>query len=518
MPAHLRPLVPTAQPDDIWITDKVLFDYQRCHRRAFLDAYGDVGDRDAPSDYLRKLRQDSQAHQFAVLGTSPAEQPIYPAGDWLAGAEATLELMRRGVERIARPVLVAEQTRGVKLVSTPDLLIRHPGVSRFGSWVYLPTDIRLGKRPKLDYQIAIAFHTYLLSLVQSTPVERGWLMLRQRGAYGVNVTDLMPQMHDALAGCIEMMRSRQEPEVFIAHNRCELCHWYSHCYNLATQTEHLSLLPGVTPSRYVHLKQLNITTLEALAAAIPKKLEPLPGFGAQVAHKMVHQAKATLSNQALPNPLLMSSNPSQPLLQPHELPTAPIELYFDIEAAPEHNLVYLHGVLVVDRLAQTETFHALLAHTPNDEHTAWQHFLDLVWQYPTAPIYHFCPFEVQTVQRLAQAYNTHPSYVEPLMSRFVDLHERITRIAILPVESYALKSIAKWLGFHWQNPEANGAQSICWYADWQQTGDRTHLDAILQYNEDDCRATHRVKDWLVTFVGHTKETFDFFEKPFDKSL
>ncbi|MEO1510218.1 MAG: ribonuclease H-like domain-containing protein, partial [Cyanobacteria bacterium J06633_23] len=26
------------------------------------------------------------------------------------------------------------------------------------------------------------------------------------------------------------------------------------------------------------------------------------------------------------------------------------------------------------------------------------------------------------------------------------------------------------------------------------------LDTILRYNEDDCRATYRVKDWLVKFA------------------
>jgi predicted RecB family nuclease len=33
-----------------------------------------------------------------------------------------------------------------------------------------------------------------------------------------------------------------------------------------------------------------------------------------------------------------------------------------------------------------------------------------------------------------------------------------------------------------------------------KTGDRTLLDIIQRYNEDDCRATRDVKDWLVTFV------------------
>jgi uncharacterized protein len=177
-----------------------------------------------------------------------------------------------------------------------------------------------------------------------------------------------------------------------------------------------------------------------------------------------------------------------------------VELYFDIEAEPALNLVYLHGVLVVDRSSQTERFYPLLAERPEDEGLVWQQFLDLVWQYPTAPVYHFCPFEVQTVERLAKLYGTPPQRIRPLLARFVDLHERVTRMVTLPVESYALKPIARWLGFDWRDPSANGAQSIYWYAQWLSTGDRVYLDAILTYNEDDCRATYHAKDWLVNFL------------------
>ncbi|MFM7712864.1 MAG: ribonuclease H-like domain-containing protein, partial [Microcystis sp.] len=35
---------------------------------------------------------------------------------------------------------------------------------------------------------------------------------------------------------------------------------------------------------------------------------------------------------------------------------------------------------------------------------------------------------------------------------------------------------------------------------WLKTGDRTLLAAILRYNEDDCRATFILKDWLVNFL------------------
>jgi uncharacterized protein len=65
--------------------------------------------------------------------------------------------------------------------------------------------------------------------------------------------------------------------------------------------------------------------------------------------------------------------------------------------------------LIVDRKTSTGTFHSLLAERPEDEGLVWQQFLDLVWQYPQAPIFHFCSYEVDTVKRLAKLYNTRES-------------------------------------------------------------------------------------------------------------
>ncbi len=200
----------------------------------------------------------------------------------------------------------------------------------------------------------------------------------------------------------------------------------------------------------------------------------------------------------LPAPILRPK--PIPYSQSVFLPIAPIELYFDIEAEPELNLDYLHGVLVIDRYNNTEKYYQFLAESAAEEGAAWEEFLQLMWTYPIAPIFHFCDYEVKTFKRLAKLYNT-PAYLwKPVLKRFVDIHKYVTQKAIMPVESYALKPIARWLGFEWRDAKANGAQCVCWYDDWLKTGDRSILEAIVRYNEDDCRATYVVKDWLTNFL------------------
>ncbi len=567
------------------INAELLLQYQRCKRRPYLDIHGDFSQKDAINDLLLKLQQDKHAHQESVLAQWDYYQPDYRQRNWQQRMAATIELMQQGVECIYQGLLLAnysdirlrlseladtaiEDAQNLSetlpsspspsplsplplippsppsneytLLSRPDLLIKQPGKSCFGNWMYVPANIELGKRPKQEYQVVAAFHAQILATVQQAESEIAWLMLRGKEVrYPVDLRKWTPQMHRILEEFLQTLEIEEAPEMFISRQRCSLCHWYSNCYAKARSQKHLSLLPGITPVRYTQLQALNITKLESLAQTNPTTLENLPGFDSEIACKLVLQAQSVVENR----PLVLSYQSQTPtengisglvrdgsiageaiaqsksyLQEQSQVLTkaatslsidqalidnitsiAPIELYFDIEAQPDLNLNYLLGVLVVDRQTNTENFYSLLAEKPEDEKLIWQQFLDLVWQYPDAPIYHFCVYEFDTVKRLAKLYRTPHTAVEPILSRFVDVYENLIQSVALPVESYALKAIARWLGFEWRDAEASGAKCIYWYDQWLRTGDRSLLEVIQRYNEDDCRATRNVKDWLVNF-------------------
>ncbi|MBF2009176.1 MAG: TM0106 family RecB-like putative nuclease [Chlorogloeopsis fritschii C42_A2020_084] len=548
------------------INAELLLQFQRCKRRSYLDIHGDFSQTDAANDLLLKLQQDKIVHQKSVLEQWNSRRPDYKLGDWQRGKAATLELMQQGVECIYQGVLLAKysdiqlqltetveedvgedaqmwevedagsgrrpdaeslpvpsssfQSDKYTLLSRPDLLVKLPGNSCFGDWMYVPVNIELGKRPKQEYQVVAAFHAQVLAIAQQAEPQTASLVLRGKEEhYSVDLLRWKPQMHSILQELIQTLEEVTAPDLFMSRQRCNLCHWYSSCYAIAQSQKHLSLVPGITPVRYAQLQALGITTVESLAQANPTALENLPGFDSEVACKLVLQAQSVLQNRPLILPYLPVSlyHSTIPVvrddLQSHSheqklLPTpstqnnkftTPIELYFDIEAQPDLNLDYLLGILVVDRQANTEDFYSLLAEKPEDEELIWQQFLDLMWQYPDAPIYHFCVYESDAVKRLAKLYRTSHASVQPILNRFVDIYEKLTQSVALPVESYALKAIARWLGFEWRDPEASGAKCIYWYDRWLKTGDRSLLEVIQRYNEDDCRATRSVKDWLVKF-------------------
>ncbi|MBP0012696.1 MAG: TM0106 family RecB-like putative nuclease [Roseofilum sp. SBFL] len=485
------------------LTAQLLLDYQRCHRRAFLDMYGDDRQRDPPSDYLLKLRQDSSAYQKTILAHHSYDKPKYTHGNWQEGALATLALMQEGVETIYHGVLwlgemdlefldlphfLPQHWAKFSCLSHPTLWVKTPGESKFGPWKYTPVDIKWGKRPKREYQMVSVFHAWILSQIQGEWPDKGELVLRERSPYTVDLVRLWPDFQSLLTEMLTMLLESDEPEVFISRQKCSLCQWLTGCHQVAQQQNHLSLIPGITPKRYERLQELGLTSLESLT---PEQLPDLaPEFGQQVSVQIIRQAQSSLEQRAI------ALHP----WTPEDFPITPVELYFDIETEPDLNLEYLLGVLVIDRTAQRSRFYPFLARSPDDQEQMWQAFLELVNRYHPMPIFHFCEYEIKAVNTLGQRFGTPASELKPLIRRFVDIHERVTRFVTLPIESYALKTIARWMAFEWRDENASGAQTVYWYDQWLKSGDRSFLDRIICYNEDDCRATYHVKEWLVSFL------------------
>ncbi len=321
------------------------------------------------------------------------------------------------------------------------------------------------------------------------------LILKEHNVHQINLAQWLTQMHQTVTECLVMLGNHQEPEVFISRQRCSLCSWYGYCHEVAKSTQHLSLIPGITPKRYEYLQELGIDSAESLINISEADVRETLGY--DIARQLKQQIIAIQSDRAL-------VKSSFDLLNTQPIPSGAIELYFDIEAEPERQTDYLLGVLLVDRSTNTEKFHAFLAETLEDEGKIWQEFLAFVALYPDAPIFHYSEYEVDTIKRLANLYGTPKEEKKEVLSRLVDLHSWVSEAVVFPVESYSLKALANWIGFYWRETTGSGDQSVCWYDRWLNTQDRALLELILSYNEDDCRATRYLKDWLLDFLEYQR--------------
>ncbi|MGI0481915.1 TM0106 family RecB-like putative nuclease [Geminocystis sp. CENA526] len=525
--------------DKILVTDELLFKYKRCHRRGFLNLYGEENQKLQEKDFIIKLKEERESHYRKVLENYNLayQHPkllVENSEDNYQVASATEELMRQGVDCIYQGVIIlnqkikanppssplirgerqenfsSENQTNIIFQASPTLLIKQNIPSLLGDWSYIPVNAYLGKNMKPEYKLISAFQTDILSLFLGINLTQVQIFLRYyRKPYYLNLNTWLPHYQEFLREFLSMVMTKNEPEVFISRQRCSLCQWYESCHGVAKSQQHLSLIPNITPSRYDALIAEGINDLTSLYHTDLSVLKQL--FGAEIAYNIHGQSKALFySTPIIKHP---------PLKQ---IPSHNIELYFDIEAQPDTKIErfdrtfdYLLGVLLVNYETKEQKYYSFLAENIEEEKEIWLKFLDFVNQYPDAPIFHYSNYEVETVRRLGYLYKTSSRDLQRLLNRLFDLHKFLINSLFLPVENYSLKFVGNWLGFQWRDAQTgkyssnyhqiSGDQCVFWYDQWLKTFDRTWLDYILIYNEDDCLGTYQLKKWLTEF---TKEIGD----------
>jgi uncharacterized protein len=157
----------------------------------------------------------------------------------------------------------------------------------------------------------------------------------------------------------------------------------------------------------------------------------------------------------------------------------------------------------MDRDPKTERFVAFTAEepTPDAEREAFAAAMAHIAAHPDATIYYYSKFERTSYRKLQRLYPEvcTEADVEALFTspRSIDLYfDVVTKATEWPTRNHSIKALAKHLGFAWRDSDPSGAASIEWYDRWVESGDRAILQRILDYNEDDCRATAVLLDGI----------------------
>jgi hypothetical protein len=123
-------------------------------------------------------------------------------------------------------------------------------------------------------------------------------------------------------------------------------------------------------------------------------------------------------------------------------------------------------------------------------------------RHPDAFIYHYAGYEVSTLKRLTARYGVGEHYLDHLLrtQRFVDLYRVVQQGIIASEPSYSLKDLEVFYMPEREGEVLSATDSIVAYENWLETGDDSIIDGIAAYNEEDCRSTKLLRDWLVTDV------------------
>jgi len=118
-------------------------------------------------------------------------------------------------------------------------------------------------------------------------------------------------------------------------------------------------------------------------------------------------------------------------------------------------------------------------------------------------IYHFGSYEPGAIKRLMLRYATREEEVDRLLRGeiFIDLHAITKHSVRASVEEYSLKEMEKFCDYGRKVPlrEANQARHFIEHQ-LELHPSPTLIDEVCGlvqgYNEDDCRATERLRHWL----------------------
>jgi uncharacterized protein len=467
------------------ITDLMIMKQATCPHWNYFDLHGDAARRGTWQPELFSQRLADEANLAATRGA--ADEPEGETSD--ERAASTLELMRRGVALIYRPTLIYAEGEGDaarRFVSEPDCLERRGGAgSDFGDYHYVAIDVRGGERPGDALKDLAAFHAELLAGVQGYRPTEGYILT----AGGALLSFPVEEAGERLLRSLDEIDAAVAGEIPPPHlgSACKRSPWFDECVRFAEATDDIALLYNVRKKEARALRAAGFDTVEAVRAM---DVAAVAGTQPELTERFLERVK--LQATAL-------KEGRHFVRHPYILETPPLELFFDIEADPTRGQDYLYGFTVRDAAGTRHV--RFLAEGEGGEERMWREFLRWYGQLPhEAAVYHFGDYERQSLATLEARYGGSKPLTR-FRRQMRDLNEIVKDNLVLPLYFYGLKNIGCYVGYERSCGIAGGAESVDVYDQWRRTGDQSKLDALLEYNREDCEATMALRDWLAEQVG-----------------
>lgn len=482
----------------------MLYNLVQCPKRVALDLFGDPSIRDEVSPFVQLLWEQGAAHEQKVMA-SGAQVALDLSG--FEGEEKerlTLEAMERG-----EPLIYGGRVSAGDLVGIPDLLRKVVGG-------YVPIDIKSGAgeegggddsdgKHKLPYAVQLCLYVEILEQLGRSPGRFGYIydVRGEEVRYDLEAPrgprvplSLWQEYQDRLSEARAIVASKGLCRGALS-SKYKQCHWFTACSMELKSNDDLTLIPQLGRAlRDVMVDAIGGVNEFAMCnpdAFITGKKTVFKGLGPDRLRTFHLRAQLLSNPDAVPM-----------LTRPLALPQSEVELFFDIEVDTMRDLTYLHGI--IERQGgdnTTERFHALFAEeeTPEAEREAFAAAFALLTANPNATIWYYSKYE-RTIYRKLQARYPDACSAEDIEALFhperaIDLYnDVVTKATEWPTNDHSIKTLAKYLGFAWRDNNPSGAASIEWFDQWVKTRDPAVRQRILDYNEDDCRATRVLLDGI----------------------
>lgn len=495
------------------ITASKLYNYIQCEHRIWRDVYGPQEEKIKETNLFVQMLWDKGIGHEEKIVAGLGEVLNLKDGTEEKRIEKTLEAMKMGVPLIYQGVI-----RNGELLGIPDLLQSN------GDGTYLPIDIKSGMgiegvdeengdegKYKKHYAVQLALYSEVLIANGFANKHNGMIIdiNSEKVIYdldqpmGKRTPMTLWQFYQDIkfkAGSLLKNEVQNKPAY---SSKCKLCPWYTSCKTWVKKTgDPTSLFYVGQSNRDILAKDLEIENYQDLIGldieAVLEKKNKINGF-------LRGMARAKLE-QYMKRAKIMKENKEPVIYSSPVFPKTTYDLFFDIEDDPTQAFVYLHGVY--ERSSSGERFVSFVAEEKTDEseREAWLNFWDYIRSLPKNDftVYYYSHHEKTTYKKMKEKYPGIVSdeeldwFFSP--EKAIDLYsDIILKNTDWPLMSYSLKEIAQYLKFKWRDESPSGADSIQWFNKYLETKDKKDMDRILLYNEDDCKATMVIKDFLESF-------------------
>ena len=486
-----------------------------CRHLTYLDLCAARKEIEAPNykdAALEALQQRGFEHERGYIehlraqGLSIVELP--ELGYERSNYEQTVQAMKDGPDVIVQATLLGEGWLG-----RADVLLRVEVPSNLGDYSYEIADTKLARETKGRTMLQLCLYSDLLREIQGVLPEYMYVVPPGQGykPEEFRVDDYMAYYRLVRGRLLATVQDGtwQGGETYPDPcEQCSICRWWKVCDDKRHADDHLCLVAGISKMQIGELQEREVETLASLATT-SMPLDPAPDRGAPETYERVHhQARVQLEGRTQGKPI-HELLPLEEGFGLYRLPTPTSQdIFFDFEGARfvgGEGLEYLFGYVSVE--SGEPVYHALWAMDPEEEKRAFEQFIDGVMARWDADkgfhIYHYAPYEPAAIKRLMGRYATREAEVDRLLrgERFVDLYAAVRHAVRASVESYSIKDLEPFFGYERQvdlREASHNLRALEYALEFEAPEAVTDeiKEAVRGYNEDDCRSTLKLRDWL----------------------
>lgn len=417
----------------------------------------------------------------------------------------TLAAMRDGADVIVQARLADEHMAGYA-----DVLMRVEQPSGLGGWSYEAQDTKLSRETKGGAILQLCAYSDMLARMQGRAPEHFHVVTPDpvQPMHTYRVSDYLAYYRMVRAalgktieqGC-EALLDAHYPEPV---DHCAVCAWEPRCLARRRKDDHLSFIAGAARAHRQELAAQGHPTLIAAATmAVPVTFRPSRG-ARETYDRLGDQARVQHQQRTERRPVFerLPIVPAEGLARLPEPSRG--DLFLDLEGARfarEDGREFLFGVY------EHGGYRAWWATSDAEEKAAFEEVMDLIlaaWQAdPGMHVYHFNHYEPTAFKKLVGRHVTRGEALDRLLraERFVDLYPIVRQSVRCGVESYSIKQLEQYTGYARRVALARASQPLMAVElalEAGAPGDITDeiREAVQGYNEDDCRSTEALRDWL----------------------